>query len=163
MKAKKSVLAIKSLKISITIIIVSTFLFTAFGTITAVIPNNFFSRMTPTGILDYGFLVLTSALLGTYIVLHFFYRKKHSISQRNRYTAFIGAVPSIFSFSCPVCNILLVYLFGVTGVLLYFEPLRPLFGFLGIGILTLTLCFKIQDIRGCSACSKLQIDKKTVL
>jgi len=48
-------------------IISSILLFFILGIPTAVIPNNFFARMTPVYFFDYFFLILNSLLLGAYI------------------------------------------------------------------------------------------------
>ncbi|RMF90462.1 MAG: hypothetical protein D6736_06700 [Nitrospinota bacterium] len=107
--------------------------FLLFGVVTVLIPNRFFLRMTTTTPLDYLFLTLTSGLLGTYLSLHLFQRRQG----RGACTvaAYGGGVGGFLGFGCALCNKPLLLLLGVSGVLTYIEPYRPLIGSLGIGLM----------------------------
>lgn len=107
--------------------------FILFGIVTNLIQNKFFIRMTNATIWDYIFLILTSVLLGAYTSLGL-YQRKHKSKICNT-TAYSGGVAGFLGFSCPVCNKILVLLLGVTGVLTYIEPYRPLIGSIGIGLM----------------------------
>lgn len=116
-------------------------LFLLLGIVTALIPNPLFSRMVKKTVLDYFFLVASSILLGTYIAVYF-YKKK--TSQKCTMATYSGGVGSFLAFSCPICNKLLVLLFGATALLTYFEPYRPLLGFLSVGLLSGALYFELK-------------------
>src|SRR3989338_871814 len=74
--------------------------FLLFGGITAVISNPWFTRMTPTTLLDWFFLALSSLLIGTYISVHFY--KKKTAKTCNA-MAMGGGAGSFFAFECPIC------------------------------------------------------------
>lgn len=126
-------------------LVVGIMVFLIFGTVTALIPNSYFTRMILSKPLDYAFLTLTSILLGAYAGLHF-YGKKIS-SKKEDVVLAGGTISGIFSFSCPICNTILVSLFGVTFVSAYFEPLRPALGVLGIGVLLAVVYMKLQSLK----------------
>lgn len=121
--------------------------FLIFGSITSLVPNPFFTRMFPPTFLDFTFLTLTSLMLGTYVSLHFYHKEKVRSLGKCDYAAVGGTVSSFLAFSCPVCNLLLVSLFGATALLTYFQPLQPVLGFLGIIILGLAIFFKVRSIK----------------
>lgn len=115
--------------------------FLFFGLITAVIPNSLFTRMTSTTLLDWFFLVLSSLLIGAYTGVHFY--KKKTAKTCNA-TAVAGGGGSFFAFACPICNKLLVALFGTTLLMTYFEPYQPLLGFVSNGLLAGALYWRIR-------------------
>lgn len=149
MKRKKSAKELKYIFIGVS---TATLIFLMFGIVTALIPNNLFGRMFPPTIIDYIFLITTSAMLGAYFSLYFYGRQ--NTYRKEDYAAMGGSLPSIFAFSCPLCNVLLVSLLGATTILVFFEPLRPVFGIFGVGILGLALYLKVQSIKSCHRCSK---------
>ncbi|MBI4095980.1 MAG: hypothetical protein HY438_03910 [DPANN group archaeon] len=108
-------------------------IFTAFGIITVLLPNEIFIRMTPVYFYDYIFLILTSVLSGTYIGL-WYYTKRTQV--KFSYAATGGAVGGFFSFGCAICNKILILLFGVTGVVMYFMPLQFALGTISIILLS---------------------------
>ncbi len=122
-------------------IISAVSLFFFFGIVTALIPNPWFTRMTEKTTLDYFFLIASSILLGSYISVHFY---KKGLSKKCNLTALSGGVGSFLAFSCPICNKLLLLLFGTTILLTYFEPYQPFLGFLSISLLIIALYLKIK-------------------
>ena len=116
-----------------------------FGAVTAVIKNPFFTRMTPVGALENFSLAITSLLVGFYIGLVYYGRaaKKDKVCNAS---ATAGGVFGFLTFGCSICNKILVFLFGVTGVLTYFEPLRPSLGILSIGLLSFAIFKKAKGI-----------------
>jgi undecaprenyl pyrophosphate phosphatase UppP len=122
--------------------LLAVFLFLLFGVITDLIPNPLFTRMVEKTAFDYSFLVISSILFGAYITSHLYYKKKSS--QKCNAVTYSGGVGSFLAFSCPICNKLLVLLFGATTLLIYFEPYRPLLGFLSISLLSGALYFKLK-------------------
>lgn len=103
------------------------------GALSAVIPNPLFVRMTPVGWLEWFSLVSTSLLLGSFFGLR-------DVVSRNGaggcgLRAGAGGVLGFLAFGCSVCNKLLVLALGATGVLTYFEPVRPLFALISVPLL----------------------------
>lgn len=130
-------------------ILFSVAAFILYGIPTAIIPNPFFKRMT-SSTLDLGLLIVTAILLGSYLSLYLYSKKK---SKASNIAAASGGLAGIFVFACPVCNVLLVSLFGSALLLTYFEPIRPLLGILIVGILAVALYFKAASLnKRCSKC-----------
>lgn len=131
-------------------IILSIAAFLLYGIPTAIIPNPFFKRMTVTTRLDLSLLVLTAILLGSYLSLYFYSKKKSKVSN---VAAATGGFTGVFAFSCPLCNVLLISLFGSSFLLTYFEPVRPLIGIFTIGILGSAIYFKTYSLnKKCRKC-----------
>lgn len=120
-------------------------MFLIFGIVTAIIPNSFFIRMTPVTWLEWASLVITSLLLGTYFGLSYYGKKVKSTKCNTTATA--GGIFGFLTFGCSICNKILILLLGVSGVLKYFEPVRPALGFLSIGLLGTALVYKAKNIK----------------
>lgn len=118
-------------------------LFSVFGIITDLIPNPWFLRMVERSFLDYVFLSSTALLTGAYIGVYYYQKEKN----RCDYAAYGGGIAGIFAVSCPICSKLLILLLGTTTILTYFEPVRPLFGLLSIGLIGGALYFKLRDVK----------------
>jgi len=126
----------------------------AFGIPTAIIPNQIYKRMIPATYLDWVFLVIISAMLGTYIGLYFYGKKTKQNDSKEDAMAGGSAITSFFALSCPVCISFLVAIFGTTALLMYYEPFRPVLGFMTLGVLSTALYLKINSIKeGCKSCS----------
>ena len=123
----------------------STILFLVFGMVTSIIQNPFFIRMTPVRWLEWTSLIVTSSLIGIYIGLTYYGRK--TATKKCNVTATAGGVFGFLTFGCSICNKILVLLLGVTGVLTYFEPVRPALGVLSIGLLGTAVVYKAKKIR----------------
>ncbi len=116
------------------------------GIPTALIPNPFYHRMLPLTGLDYFFWIATSALIAANIVV-FVCRQ----TQKQSKLAWGGGIVGFFSFACPICNLVLMSIFGSTVLLTVLEPLRPWLGMLSIGMLSVSLYFQ-QDNKKCKSC-----------
>lgn len=90
--------------------------FAALGTVTALWPNPLFVRMTPAGGWEIGLLALLSLLLGFYVTI-----RRKACGTR---TAGSGGILGFLGIACPVCNKVLLLLFGAEALLAYFEPVR---------------------------------------
>jgi hypothetical protein len=90
--------------------------FLAIGTITALWNNPFFVRMTPAGAWEIGALTVLSMLAGVYAAL-----RRAACGGR---TAGAGGVLGFLGVACPVCNKVLLLLFGSQLLMSYFEPVR---------------------------------------
>ncbi|HLD18616.1 MAG TPA: hypothetical protein VJB90_01240 [Candidatus Nanoarchaeia archaeon] len=100
--------------------------------------------MTPAGWLEQLSLALTSALIGIYAGLTYYKKQtKPSIACNSLVTG--GGVAGFLTFGCSLCNKILVFLIGITGVLTYFDPIRPFLGFLSIGLLSTAIIMKIRQ------------------
>lgn len=124
------------------------------GVPTAVIPNGFFTRMTPTRPQDYLFLVLTVLLVGliaaTYAVPSA-RPARLTTGGEGRVTA--GGLLAFLAVGCPVCNKLVVLALGFSGALNYFAPLQPFLGLVSVALLAFTAWTRLRALRdGCAVC-----------
>lgn len=125
--------------------LVSVVFYLVFGIVTAIIPNRFFTRMTPVGWLEYASLALTSALLGLYFGLSYYVKATKRDKSCNA-SATAGGIFGFLTFGCSICNKILVFFLGVTGILTYFEPIRRYLGIVSIGLLGTAIFYKANGI-----------------
>lgn len=87
--------------------------------------------MTPAGSLEIVALLAMSTLFGAYMAIR---RPACSagLAYGGGFTGFIGV-------ACPVCNKLLLVLFGSELLLVYFEPVRLYVAFFGVTVLAFAL------------------------
>ena len=90
--------------------------FAGLGTVAALWDNPFFIRMVPAGAMEILLLAALSALLGTFVAVR---RRECSVG-----TIGSGGVLGFLGVACPVCNQLLMMLFGGELLLTYYEPIR---------------------------------------
>lgn len=90
--------------------------FAGLGTVAALWDNPFFIRMVPAGAMEILLLAALSALLGTFVAVR---RRQCSVG-----TIGSGGVLGFLGIACPVCNQLLMLLFGGELLLTYYEPVR---------------------------------------
>ncbi len=93
-------------------------------TVAALWENPLFVRMTPAGDIEVVLLGLLSVLLGTYVAIR---RPFCSVK-----TAGVGGVLGFIGVACPVCNKILLLLFGGDLLLTYFEPVRVYVAAIGV-------------------------------
>ncbi len=118
------------------IILISAAIFMILGGVTAIYENPFFQRMTPLYWFDYVFLGLESVLMGL------FWGINAPVCAVKK--AGVGGVFGFLGFACPVCNKLLLFLFGSGILLTYFEPIRPYVGTLGLLLLSFAVYKKLS-------------------
>lgn len=113
------------------------------GLPTAVIPNRWFRRMTPTRPQDYVFLgvtaLLAAAIGGTYA------RPSRCPLQEGKTTT--GGLLAFLAIGCPICNKIVVLLLGVSGALTYFAPIQPVLGLGSIVLLGGSLWMRRRAFR----------------
>lgn len=97
-------------------IAVATASFAGLGTVSALWDNPFFVRMTPAGGWEVALLALLSLLLGGYVAIR---RPVCSVKATGT-----GSVLGFLGVACPICNKVLLFLFGGEVLLAYFEPIR---------------------------------------
>ena len=90
--------------------------FALLGTVAALWENPFFIRMTAAGGWEIGLLAILSVLTGVYVAL-----RRSACGMRR---AGAGGVMGFLGIACPVCNKILLFLFGGDLLLTYFEPVR---------------------------------------
>ncbi len=90
--------------------------FAGLGTVAALWENPLFIRMTPVGNFEILLLGALSVLLGVYVAVR---RPACSVG-----TAGTGGVLGFLGIACPVCNKLLMMIFGGELLLSYYEPVR---------------------------------------
>lgn len=101
--------------------------FVVLGTVTALWENPLFIRMTPAGGLEIVLLVALSLLLGVYVAIR---RPRCSVK-----SAGAGSVLGFLGVACPVCNKILLFVFGSELLLTYFEPVRLYVAGVGVAIM----------------------------
>ncbi len=125
------------------------------GIPTVLIPNHFFSRMTPTSLQDYVIWSISVMLIGPVMALVTLYpgvptAQASTNSRTGGARAVAGTLLSFFSVGCPICNKLIVLLLGISGAMTFFNPLRPFLGIASIVLLSVTLLLRIRVLRrGC--------------
>lgn len=106
---------------------------------TRLVPNGFFTRMTPTRPQDYGFLVVSSALVG----LMFAARPPAGGAEGS---ALAGGVGTYLAVGCPICNKVVVTLLGASGAMMYFAPIQPILGIGAVGLLLVALRRRLRAV-----------------
>ena len=129
-------------------LIIFFLLILVFGIPSALIPNPFihYARMIPAALFDYFTLIAVSGLIAYYSFLslnEFFYIKSLGGVDSK---VFGGAVLGFFGFACPICNYLLVMVFGTQNLLIFFEPIIPMVSVLSIALLLTAIYFKRKKI-----------------
>lgn len=120
-------------------------LFVLFGVVTGLIPNPIYVRMVPRTALDYLYLTTTSVFAGAFVAQ----RTPTTDSADDRFAAG-GVVGGFLAFGCPICNVLLLTLFGSSALMTYFEPYRPLLGAVTTVFLAGILYYRHQQ--DCETC-----------
>ena len=127
---------------------------------TRLVPNGFFSRMTPTRPLDYVFLVVSSTLVGLSLALSSVSTDRGGARPARSSAgapaagprAVISGMATVFAVGCPVCNKLVVAVLGTGGALSVFAPLQPLIGLAAAGLLVIGLTGQLRALT--TTCSR---------
>lgn len=114
------------------------------GIPTDVIPNDFFTRMTPVRAQDYAFLALTALLAGLLAASYALPQARACAVGQGKTTA--GGLLSFFAIGCPTCNKLVILLLGTSGALNLFEPIQPLLAALSFVLLGLAVWFRWRPV-----------------
>ena len=90
--------------------------FVLLGTVAALWANPFFIRMTPTSGFEIGLLALQAILIGVYVAI--------PVPACALKIASLGGVANYIGIACPICNKVLLFVFGANALLTYLEPIR---------------------------------------
>jgi hypothetical protein len=99
------------------------------GVPTDVLPNPWFTRMTPVSMLDQ---VLLGANAGLFGLLAASAAMRAGRPARGAAQATTGGVLAWLAIGCPVCNKIVVALLGASGAMSWYAPLQPILGVLGL-------------------------------
>ena len=115
------------------------------GIPTAVIPNPWFIRMTPTEPFNVATMMLSAPLMGL-LVATYLARSPGSreISGGRSGRATVGGVAAYLAIGCPVCNKIVVAVLGVSGALDVFAPVQPVIGAISVVLLAATLIWRLR-------------------
>lgn len=120
--------------------------FVSLGTVSALWENPFFIRMTPAGGWEIALLAVLSVLLGAYMAV-----RRPICSMKS---AGAGGLLGFLGVACPVCNKVLLLLFGGELLLTYFEPIRIYVAAAGVTIVLLVLLRECRILFGGIGISK---------
>lgn len=120
----------------------------AIGIPTDVLPNPWFTRMTPATTSNYLFWVASSVLTGALLATYLLPRgTRDRIAAASAGSGYLG----VLAVGCPVCNKLVVALLGVSGAFNYFAPIQPLLGAIGLAMAGVALVVRLRGAqRACS-------------
>ena len=100
--------------------------------------NPFFLRMTPAGTIEVALLAGQCLFIGLYFTLPQSVCIGRSVST--------GSVLTFLGVACPVCNKILLVIFGSERLLVYFEPIRVYVAAAGFLITGAALWLKFQHL-----------------
>ena len=125
------------------------------GVPTVLIPNPWFSRMTPVRPIDWVFLGTATLLAGLLGASYAF--PAACPLQEGKLS--LGGLLTFFAVGCPVCNKLVVLALGVSGALQFFAPLQPILGLLGLLLLLVALWSRWRAIAQAVHAPALQLKR----
>lgn len=119
--------------------ILAVLTFAVLGTVSALWNNPFFVRMTPTTGFETTALALQAALVGVYAAI--------PVRGCAVKLAGAGGVANFLGIACPVCNKILMLIFGANALLTYLEPARPYLAAGGVLVTTLAVLLRWNNFR----------------
>ena len=125
------------------------------GVPTALIPNPFFVRMTPTEPFNLVTWVLSGVLSGPLVATYLVRSTPTDIDLgEGRTRSTLAGVAAFLAIGCPICNKVIVAALGVSGALNIFAPIQPFLGAASVLLLATTLAWRLRlRIDRCAACS----------
>lgn len=118
------------------------------GIPTVLIPNDWFTRMTPVQGYAYPVWALTAVLSGLLAALHWGIRSAACPRSQAGAIGGAGALASWLGIGCPVCNKLIVAALGAAGAMTYFAPLQPWLAAGSLGLLVAALALRLRALVG---------------
>jgi hypothetical protein len=144
---------------------IATFL--AFGLVAAIIPNPVFGRSVPPEPFAIAIWILSAPLMGLVAATYgpragampgpaaapiLLQPASASAEGRGTTTATIGGMAAFIAIGCPVCNKVALVLLGASGALTVFAPLQPYIGAASLGLLAITLGWRLHMLSNGGAC-----------
>ena len=127
------------------------------GVPTAVVPNPFFIRMTPTETSNTMVWLMSSPLIGLLVATYVRPPRPalgRATGERGAGRTTLGGVAAYLAIGCPICNKVVVAALGVSGAMTYFAPLQPIIGAGSLALLGATLAWRLRDrARRCERCA----------
>ena len=114
------------------------------GLPTDVVPNPWFTRMTPVRPQDDAFLGLAVVLSGLLAASYALPQTRACATQERKTVA--GGALSFLAVGCPICNKLIVAVLGISGTLSYFAPIQPILGALSVGLLAVAVWLRWRPV-----------------
>ncbi len=129
----------------------------ALGVPTAVVPNPFFLRMTPTEPFNVAVWLLSAPLIGLVTAASLVpVREPHGRPAAQSGRATLAGVGAYLAIGCPICNKIVVAALGVSGALNVFAPIQPLIGGGSVLLLGATAAWMLRRrARGCERCAPM--------
>lgn len=118
------------------------------GVPTDVIPNDFFTRMTPVRGYDVPVLVTVSLLSGALAATWWGVAGPACPMRRPGATGAAGATLGWLAIGCPVCNKIVVFALGVSGAVNLFGPAQPWMAALSVVLLVAALAWRVRALLG---------------
>jgi hypothetical protein len=116
------------------------------GVPTDVIPNAFFTRMTPVQDYDVPVLVAISVLSGLLAGSLWGVQAAACPTRRPGAAGGVGATLGWLAIGCPICNKIVVLALGVSGALNIFGPAQPWLAGLSIVLLLVALAWRWRNL-----------------
>lgn len=126
----------------------------AIGVPTVLVPNPFFTRMTPTRPWDYAVLGLTALLAGLVVATYFPAAGSACPVAPVEGRLTLGGLLSFFAVGCPVCNKVAVLALGAGGALRYFAPVQPALGVASLALLGGTAWLRLRVLRAATPATR---------
>lgn len=129
------------------------------GIPTAVIPNPWFIRMTPTEPFNVATMLLSAPLMGLLTATYLARSPGNPEASGERSgRATVGGVAAYLAIGCPICNKIIVGVLGVSGALNIFAPIQPVIGAVSVALLAATLMWRLRRrSEDCARCASTAI------
>ena len=98
--------------------------------------NPLFIRMVPSGPIEISLLAAQSVLLGLFFAI------RPALCSANSATA--GGILGFLGIACPICNQILVMIFGAEALLTYYEPVRIYVAAVGVLVTALAVLWALR-------------------
>lgn len=118
------------------------------GVPSAMLPNPFFVRMTPTPWWGYAAWVASAILSGILAATYVASARPNSSGSVGG-AGIVANVGSFLAVGCPVCNKLVVAALGVSGALSIWAPIQPLLALTSLALLVWVVWRRFKNLRSC--------------
>lgn len=122
------------------------------GLPTDVLPNPWFTRMTPVRTLDQVLWPLLSVSTGL-LIATYAHPAMRVAAARGSMTVPGSGLAGTFAIGCPICNKLVVLMIGTSGALTWFEPIQPVLGFGALALSSGALAMRLRASEECATCA----------